>query len=599
MKSILNTLTLIVCFFFVSANLSFGQSGTLDSAFGVNGKITTDLEGDNDIGHAVVIQPDGKIIVGGTVDYYFFGLVRYNHDGSIDYTFGDSGKVVTDAPNFSTTTGILSMAIQSDGKMIAAGGINGGFGMIRYSLSGIVDSTFGINGIVTTRAAEVYSAANNVFVLADGKIILSGGGNELFDSEFIVARYMSNGSLDSSFGFNGLVKTVVSNGGTATAASIRPNGNIIQGGTLNEGIQLIEYKPDGSLDSIFGNYGKLLINEEDVYGPVSLSLQKDEKILCSYQSFDKGGNNISGLLKLNANGLTDSAFGINGRIYNSIFTETPTIVTLNDSKIIQCGTTLNTLNNSYDFSLVRYNSNGAIDSSYGTNGTTITNLNESNNNYSTDVATAIAIQADNKIVVAGSTSLASGLYDFAVARYTDYEVLPITFVSFGATKKQTSVLLNWQTASEQDNLYFGIEKSANGNNNFKEIGKVYSKGNSNQLQHYSFEDFSPFNGNNFYRLKQLDKDGHITYSRTVVVDFSKVTNIKIYPNPVQDILTLEGLSANIKTTISIIDMQGSILARTTTANSTYGWNIKQLPKGIYFVKTETGKKITILKFVKE
>jgi len=181
----------------------------------------------------------------------------------------------------------------------------------------------------------------------------------------------------------------------------------------------------------------------------------------------------------------------------------------------------------------------------------------------------------------------------------DITTLPITLSSFTATKNKSSVLLNWQIASEQNNAYFTIERSNNGNNNFKEIGRVNSKGNSSQLQQYSFEDFSPLSGDNFYRLKQVDKDGKITYSKTVFVDFSKATAIKLYPNPVKDILTIEGLNANNKTSISIIDLQGHVLAKAIANNKTYTWNIKQLPAGNYYVRIEADKKVTTLKFVKE
>jgi hypothetical protein len=168
-----------------------------------------------------------------------------------------------------------------------------------------------------------------------------------------------------------------------------------------------------------------------------------------------------------------------------------------------------------------------------------------------------------------------------------------------ASKNKTSVVLNWQTANEQNNAYFSIERSNNSNNNFKEVGRVSSKGNSNQTQQYLFEDFNPFNGGNYYRLKQVDKDGKTSYSKVVFIDFGKLMAIKLYPNPVKDVLTLEGLTTNNKTNISIISLQGSVLAKATTTNSTYTWNIKQLPAGTYYVRIEAGKSVSTLRFVKE
>ena len=596
MKPALNTSFVIVFFLFVFTSFGFGQAGKLDHNFGQNGKITTDLDGE-DFVYAGVIQSDGNILVGGSVQGYFFGLTRCNTDGSLDYTFGNNGKVISGA-DFNSTTGILSIAIQKDGKIIAAGGINGGFGMIRYKSSGVVDSTFGTNGVTITRAAEIYSQALNVFIEDDGKIILSGGGNELFNSEFILAKYLSNGSLDSSFGIDGLVKTIFSNGGGAAAASLLPNGDIIQTGPSIEGIQLIKFKPDGSLDNSFGNSGKLFISEKNVYGFGSQTLQNDGKILCSFPLTNT--ENKYGLLRLNANGFVDSTFGINGRIYGSIFFSPPAIAIQNDGNIIQCGYVQNVLNNSYDFGLVRCHANGVIDSSFGTNGITTTNFNKSGNNYSSDEAASIVLQNDKKIVAVGSSRLSdvSG-WDFAVARYIDDGTLPITLTSFTANKNKTSVVLNWQTANEQNNAFFAIERSNNSNDNFNEVGRVNSKRNSNQTQQYLFEDFNPFSGGNYYRLKQVDKDGRTTYSKVVFIYFGKLIAIKLYPNPVKDVLTLEGLTANSKTNISIISLQGSALAKTTATNSTYTWNIKQLPAGTYYVRIEADKNVSTLKFVKE
>jgi len=175
--------------------------------------------------------------------------------------------------------------------------------------------------------------------------------------------------------------------------------------------------------------------------------------------------------------------------------------------------------------------------------------------------------------------------------------LPITLTSFNATKKQTSVLLNWQTANEQGNAYFIVERSNSSSTKFMEVARVNSKGNSNHLQQYYFEDFNPFNGVNYYRLTQIDLDGKSTYSKVVFVDFSKTVTIKLYPNPAKDIITLQGLQN--ASNISIISAEGSVFAKTIASGSIYSWNIKQLPAGTYYVRIEVGKNVSTLKFVKE
>jgi hypothetical protein len=197
------------------------------------------------------------------------------------------------------------------------------------------------------------------------------------------------------------------------------------------------------------------------------------------------------------------------------------------------------------------------------------------------------------IVITNSVATKLTLYTDTL----DIVALPITLTSFTATKKQASALLNWQTANEQNNAYFIVERSNSSNTKFVEVGRVNSKGNSNHLQQYSFEDLSPFGGANYYRLTQVDRDAKSTYSKVVFVNFGKTTTIKLYPNPVKDIITLEGLNGT--TNISIVSLEGSILTKTIANSDTYTWNIKQLPAGTYYIRIEAGKNVTTLKFIKE
>lgn len=243
-------------------------------------------------------------------------------------------------------------------------------------------------------------------------------------------------------------------------------------------------------------------------------------------------------------------------------------------------------NSQFTVAIVRYNIIGTLDSSFGVGGK-LTN----NRFYQ---GKSVILQTDGKILVGGGT-----YYSVAIARFDTVGVLPIRLLSFTATKKEKTVLLNWQTASETNNAYFSVERSTNGSTDFSAIGKANSKGNTARLQQYTFEDLSPLNGGNYYRLKQVDKDGRSTYSKTVFVDFTKSTTIKIYPNPVKDLLQIDGLDASVKTNISIVDLSGRTLAKTSVTNSSYSWNIKQLPSGNYYLTIEAGKKITTLKFIKE
>src|SRR5262249_50441104 len=131
----------------------FNANGTLDTSFGGTGVVYTDVSGQSDKPYAGVIQPDGKIVVGGIGGdgpNYFWILARYNADGSLDTSFGSGGKVVTN-PNPSGSNAIWDLALQSDGKIIAAGDMDivgtnppdGEIAVARYNTNGTLATTFG------------------------------------------------------------------------------------------------------------------------------------------------------------------------------------------------------------------------------------------------------------------------------------------------------------------------------------------------------------------------------------------------------------------------------------------------------------------------
>lgn len=183
-------------------------------------------------------------------------------------------------------------------------------------------------------------------------------------------------------------------------------------------------------------------------------------------------------------------------------------------------------------------------------------------------------------------------------KWSGGNILPVTLTSFSAAKANNSVMLKWQTANESNNAYFGIERSINGTS-FTEIGRVNSIGNSSKTQQYSFEDFNFTKGFNYYRLKIVGLDGKSNYSNIEKLDLSVLPVLKLYPNPVKNILTLEGLNASALTTISIINNAGNVVKTITTSNAVYSLNIQQLPAGNYFVKVEAASKINTLQFIKE
>ncbi|MBI4646547.1 MAG: hypothetical protein HY738_08130 [Bacteroidia bacterium] len=406
----------------------FGRSNCLDSTFGTNGIVTTPIRypGD-DHGNSVALQPDGKIVVAGyssDSNYsYDFAAVRYNLDGSPDSSFGINGIVVTefDGDEYYNSSSANSVVIQIDGKIVAAGTGIRDFALVRYNTDGSLDSTFGCNGKVITDFDSNIDQGNSVVIQADGKIIVAGcsmNSNELYF--FAAARYNSDGSLDSSFGTNGKVITDVGNGNDfGNSAAIQSDGKIVVGGSSSGDFAAVRYNTDGSLDNNFGCNGKVIT---DFSGGIdqgnSVAIQADGKIIVAGTS----SSDIA-LVRYGIDGSPDSSFGILGKTTTDISDSVDignSVAIQADGKIVVAGGSYYNLtfypSEYYYFEVVRYNSNGSLDSSFGSTGKVITVIGDGGS-----TCNSVAIQPDGKIVVAGVAYFSSAIFgaedEFAVVRY--------------------------------------------------------------------------------------------------------------------------------------------------------------------------------------
>lgn len=169
------------------------------------------------------------------------------------------------------------------------------------------------------------------------------------------------------------------------------------------------------------------------------------------------------------------------------------------------------------------------------------------------------------------------------------EPLPVTLLSFDGTHKGTHVALQWVTASEQNSSHFELEKSADGKN-FTQIANLKAAGTSSSKQYYQHDDYKPFLGVNYYRLKQIDNDGKYEYSSVIAVrKDGKGESIKIYPNPNEGEFTINNPQGEIMTVV-VRDVTGRELNSYQLADYKNQLNMKHLSKGMYFlhISTETG-----------
>ncbi|HMA35031.1 MAG TPA: delta-60 repeat domain-containing protein, partial [Chloroflexia bacterium] len=228
------------------ALVRYTPAGALDTGFGSGGQVTTDLPG-SQLGpgaSALVIQADGSLVAGGTSDNGSnanFALARYRPDGSLDSSFGTAGWVTTGF-NANTSESVQGLALQPDGKIVAAGvtyspSTQGDFALARYLPTGSLDSSFGSGGQVVTDFAGGGDGANATLVDASGRIVVAGvaylpapDGTLLWPA---VARYLPGGALDSGFGGSGKVTMAAASvsSGRAYAVTLAPDGHIVAAGT--------------------------------------------------------------------------------------------------------------------------------------------------------------------------------------------------------------------------------------------------------------------------------------------------------------------------------------------------------------------------------
>lgn len=285
--------------------------GTLDPNFGVGGKATTSFFGTYNSAHAVVVQPDGRIVVAGFAGNSFvglsdgrFGIARYNADGSLDTAgFGaGTGKVITDfGGSFSNAT---SVALQSDGKIVVAGASNAGststqdFALARYNTDGSLDLSFGENldGQVTTDFFERDDFGQSVSVDASGNIVVAGQAYpQTGPRTFAIARYTPDGDLDPDFDDDGMVTTdFLTYGSFALAVVVDANGIVAAGGAQGKRSRVIQFalarfnNSDGSLDTTFGTGGKVTTSFSGAADVASaLALYDNGNIVAAGQAQDK------------------------------------------------------------------------------------------------------------------------------------------------------------------------------------------------------------------------------------------------------------------------------------------------------------------------
>jgi uncharacterized delta-60 repeat protein len=406
------------------------SAGDLDTTFGCDGTVIEEWSPEGTFpglspAYAVAIQVDEKIVaVGGTGMFTGggndnnFALARYNPDGSADPTFGQGGRVATKVASLQEAH---SVAIQDNGRIVVAGSSTyGGAGTVslaRYKPDGRLDAAFSKKGWVKLPwTGRAYAVA----VQNDGGIIVAGGSRGVAPAggEVMLARYTPNGSLDPTFGSRGLVTTRVGHGvNIAYDIAVQPDERILVAGQAAGALLLARYTSNGSLDPTFGESG--LVTARFGPGPdiaYGLAVQPDGRIVVAGQAAD-----AILLARYESNGSPDASFGRGGRTITDVTAGDDVgrgVLVQTDGKIVVAGGVKVRLPSGWPRDLhggrsavLRYLDDGSLDPSFGRGGLATPAFGEK-----VGIAYSVAIQANGRIVVAGSVGREAGGV-FALARY--------------------------------------------------------------------------------------------------------------------------------------------------------------------------------------
>lgn len=387
--------------------------GDLDTSYDGDGIAFLSFGPGNDYTRAAALQKDGKLVCVGAADLQPrpLAVARFNLDGSLDTTFSDDGRVITSLT--SSNSGATSVAIQSDGKIVVGGsshnGTNSDFAVVRYNPDGSLDPSFGAGGIVITPVTSSNDYSYGMAIQSDGKIVLGG----ITISNSTLVRYLPDGSLDSTFGDGGKVFTRIGLNSQFSDVLLQQDGKIIGVGCAyrvesHVDFAMARYNVDGSLDTSFGTGGTVITTmSTNSDQPFCATIQPDQKILLAGRAYN-GDDTEFNAARYNADGSLDTSFDDDGMLLFHVGDGSAGVMGIGvqeDGKILLTGNCL--VDGIRRIVLARRNADGSVDPSFQ-GGSVITTIGSSSVGGS-----ALLTQCDGRIIV-----MAGIVYgDVAVLRY--------------------------------------------------------------------------------------------------------------------------------------------------------------------------------------
>ena len=479
--------------------------------------------------------------------------------GTVDKSFGNNGIELTRL-NDNFAPAINCMIVYPDGKILSAGYNY----IIRNKADGTIDSSFGNNG----KTYDGNRSVSAITLQPDNKIVVAANYFKTV-SEFAAIRYLSNGKADLSFGSQGIARFPIS--ANSAGIGLQSNGKIILSGTTYETKSkavLVRVNTNGSIDSTFGVNGLTTLMPTTDFFAVDIAIQSDDKILmaCNVKNAQGGAS----LYRFNANGNIDSSFGTNGSAAaKQLFIGSPRqcIAVQTDGKIAIGGSTNN---DSTKFGVIRFLSNGQRDISFGNNGFVYTSFAK----WFADV-TAITAEADGKLIAVGNiTNFQPGNFGFAAARFSSNGSLDNSFGTNGKISRMDPT--------------FRINATGIG---FQPDGKIIIAG---------YADSGNVNSpNRFAFVSRLNNFETAIVASNVTNTQQSASNklIQIFPNPAKDVLHI--MRVPYLSAIAVVNNTGVVLISRENVSGEVDIAIAKLHPGIYTLRIINGKSITSLKFLKQ
>ncbi len=401
---------------------TYSQEGELDFSFNGSGKILYENSNFAE-GRTVLVQPDGKIVLGGYIHYNQGDILiaRFDRNGNPDVTFGNQGFAYIDLnTEWQQAT---SIQLLGNGKLMVLAETDHqgerGCALLRLTANGYLDQSFADSGWVFNGVGTGNSYWNALVLLPNGDFVVGGDIYHAGGRKLALLGYHDDGNVNLSFGDTGIAIKAV--GGATTelrALKLSPDGKLIAGGSTyfqgNRSFMLIKYEVDGKIDQSFAGGNGLSIGFNDNAELNDFCFQRDGKIIAA-GLVERNNDDLFAMARVSPTGILDPGFGVNGKVETAIGKDSRAEFAgvLGDNRILLGGVGDGIW--SEDYALARYNPDGTLDKSFSYDGISTKNIGPAD-----DIVLAGTIQSDGKLILVGTSEKPSSSfsrYYLSVARF--------------------------------------------------------------------------------------------------------------------------------------------------------------------------------------